>query len=128
MYNFYWFTLCMAVNAMLLILLTINVSRLRRKHKISSGDGGNKTLLNAIRVHGNGTEQVPIFALLILALSFARASSTELAVLVIAFTASRFIHAYGMIFRTLLARQLGAIVTYIAQAAAVVILLLTINI
>ncbi len=56
-----------AAHAVLLVLLTLNVVRLRRKLKIGIGDGGERSLRRAIRVHGNFIEFVPT-ALLGLAL------------------------------------------------------------
>ena len=123
MENYYWFSLFVALNATLLVLLAVNVSYLRLKLRVSSGDGGHKQLMKAMRVHANGIEQVPIFALLILGLSFVGASQTILAVLVLAFTFSRLSHAVGMLYRKHLARQIGAGLTYLLQLAASVILL-----
>ena len=125
MQNFYWFAVCVAANGFLLLLLTVNVSRLRIKHRISYGDGGNKQLVTAIRVHGNGTEQVPVFALIILALSFLDASMLLISSLVIGFTLSRLIHAFGMLGRKPVLRQAGAAITYVSQAVAALTLMLS---
>lgn len=127
MQDYHWFLLFITANCLLLLSLTVNVSRLRLKYKISYGDGGNKQLMNAIRVHSNGTEQVPIYALGILALTFFNTSNTLLSLLTIVFTLSRIIHAYGMLFRSQIMRQLGAGVTYISQGAVILILLLNFN-
>ena len=122
--DYYWFNLLVVSNGLLLLLLTINVSRLRMTRKIGVGDGGNKQLLAAIRVHSNGTEQVPMFVLIILALMFAGGSEALISSLVITFTGSRLMHAYGMLFRHLRLRQIGAAITYVAQAIALVGLML----
>lgn len=124
MHDFYWFTLFVAANSLLLLLLTINVSRLRIKNKISLGDGGNTDLNKAIRVHANGTEQAPVYGLILLSLVYAGASNTVLMLLVISFTLSRVIHAYGMLCKSPISRRMGAAVTYLAQGAAVVSLLI----
>ncbi|RRJ82900.1 MAPEG family protein [Aestuariirhabdus litorea] len=124
MINFHWFALFAALNGLLLLLLTINVSRLRMKHRISYGDGGNRELMLAIRVHANGVEQVVIFGLVLLALALLRAPQWLQEALVVGFTLSRLAHAYGMLGRVHRMRQLGAAVTYLAQAVAVVALLL----
>ena len=125
MQNFYWFAVCVAANGFLLLLLTVNVSRLRIKHRISYGDGGNKQLMTAIRVHGNGTEQVPVFALVILALSFLDATSWLISSLVISFTLSRLVHAIGMLGRRPELRRAGAAITYLSQAVAVLALMVS---
>ncbi len=41
-----------AALALLLVALSINISRLRIAHKISFGDGGIKELTAAVRAHG----------------------------------------------------------------------------
>ena len=123
MEKFYWFSLFVAANGFFLLLLAVNISILRVKHKVSYGDGGNKRLMKAIRVHCNGTEQVPIFGLTILALTLTNASDIVLSSLVIVFTLSRFMHAYGMLFRQHILRQIGALVSYLSQVVAVVALL-----
>lgn len=123
MQDFYWFILFIAANGTILLLLTVNVSRLRLKHKIAWGDGENTDLMKAIRVHANGTEQVPIYGLIILSLVFTGSSNIVLSSLVVAFTLSRVIHAYGMLCKKPILRQAGAAVTYAAQCAAVLVLL-----
>lgn len=127
MQDFYWFILLVAANSSILIALTINVSRLRMKHKVSWGDGGNKDLMKAIRVHSNGTEQVPIYALIILSLSFTTTTGIVLPILVATFTLSRLIHAYGMLCRKPILRRVGAAVTYVSQLAATIALLASLN-
>lgn len=42
------------------IYLSMNVIKLRRRHKIGVGHGGNEELARAIRIHGNFIEQVPL--------------------------------------------------------------------
>jgi len=106
----------------------MNVSRLRIKHRISLGDGGNKCLMAAIRTHGNSVEQLPLFALIILTLTLLSASTNLLASLVIGFTLARFSHAYGMLYRVFIARRIGSAFSYIFQlisAASVCLLLLS---
>lgn len=115
MIDYFWFSLLVGVNALLLVVLTVNVSRLRIKHRVSLGDGDVKPLRNAIRTHANGTEQVPIFALIVLALTLSGVSNTLLAVLVMTFTFSRFCHAFGMFANVFLFRRIGMGLTYVLQ-------------
>jgi len=122
--NFYWFSLFLVMNSLILVLLAINVSLIRIRNKISYGDGGNKELLKAIRVHANGIEQVPVFSLLLLALTLNSASSSVLSAFVVVFTFARCSHAVGMLFGIHRARQVGAGITYLLQCVAVVVLLL----
>ena len=86
MQDFYWFIAFTLSNGLILLMLAINVSRLRIKNQIGRGDGGNIELIKAISAHANGTEQVPIFSLMILSLEFAKATSALLAFLVVTFT------------------------------------------
>jgi uncharacterized membrane protein YecN with MAPEG domain len=120
MNEYFWFSALVAINSLLILALAMNVSRLRIKHKISLGDGGNNNLLTAIRAHCNGVEQLPVFAIIILALTFLKISATVLSIFVIGFTLARFCHAYGMLSRLFFARRLGAGFTYIFQVIATV--------
>ncbi|HEY7772692.1 MAG TPA: MAPEG family protein [Marinagarivorans sp.] len=120
--SYFWFSVFVASNSLLLFMLAMRVSLLRLKLGISTGDGDNPQLFKAIRAHSNGVEQVPIFGLLVLALSFNQLRSDYLAALVIVFTLARVCHGLGMNYRIYRARQLGAGVTYLLQIAAAVIL------
>lgn len=55
-----------ALAAVLLTGLSLNVSRLRMRHRISLGSGGHKALQLAVRAHGNALEQSLLFFLLLL--------------------------------------------------------------
>ena len=57
-----------AAAALGLILLSLRVIRLRRRHRISIGHQGSDEMERAIRVHGNFVEYTPFF-LILLALS-----------------------------------------------------------
>jgi uncharacterized membrane protein YecN with MAPEG domain len=120
MENYFWFSLLIAINSLLVLLLAMNVSRLRMKYKISLGDGGNKCLMTAIRAHCNALEQLPIFTIVMIALTYLAASTTLLSTLVIGFTLARIFHAYGMLYRVFVARRIGAGFTYIFQLIAAI--------
>ena len=118
--DYFWFSLLIAMNSLLVLGLAMNVSRLRIKHKISLSDGGNKCLMAAIRTHCNALEQLPIFALVMIALTYLGTSTTLLSTLVIGFTIARIFHAYGMLYRVFIARRIGAGFTYVFQLIAAV--------
>jgi len=118
--NYFWFSLLIAMNSLLVLGLAMNVSRLRIKHEISLGDGGNQCLMAAIRTHCNALEQLPIFAIVMIALTYLGTSTTLLSTLVIGFTLARIFHAYGMLYRVFIARRIGAGFTYIFQFIAAV--------
>lgn len=120
--NFFWFAIFILLNTIILYLLAANVSRLRLKLRISVGDGGNSEMVYAIRAHCNGVEQVPIFALIVLALTLLQTSDMVLAMLAVVFTVARVFHAYGMIFRSFLSRRIGAATTYVLQLVGIVAL------
>ena len=122
--DFTWFSIFVALNTLLLLLLSLNISRLRIINKIANGDGDNKTLRQAIRAHGNGIEHTPIYGLAILALSFLQLGTSWLATLVLAFTVARLLHAYGMLFKHFNARRVGSSLTFLLQGISVVALFL----
>jgi len=122
--SYFWFSILVATNSLLVLSLAVNVSRLRIKHKVSFGDGGNNSLMAAIRTHGNALEQIPIFAIMLLTLTYLEASTGLLAILVIGFTLSRFFHAYGMLYQVFVARRIGAGFTYIFQFVVAILILL----
>lgn len=123
MSQYYWFIIFVSLNAFMLVGLAGYVSTLRLRYRISFGDGGNKHLLEAIRTHANGAEQVPIFALLIFGLSLASYSQKAIAIFVVSFTAARVTHAVGMLFRKQIFRQVGSGLTYLLQLLVAVVLL-----
>ena len=122
MSSYFWFSVFVASNGLLLFMLAMRVSLLRTKFGISTGDGDNPVLFKAIRAHSNAVEQVPMFALLILALSFNALRSDYLAALVIVFTLARISHGIGMNYRIYRARQLGAGLSYLLHVVAAVLL------
>lgn len=113
-----------ALCGLLLLLLSMHISRLRFKHKVSLGDGGVSPLLRAIRLHGNTTEHVPIYLLLSLAYELSVGSDTLLLVTGIAFFAARLVFSWGLLTKVFTRqRQLGAMLTYLTQLTLVVALL-----
>jgi len=123
MSDYLWFSIFVLVNAVILFALAVNVSRVRLKYRVSYGDAGHSDLKLAIRAHGNCYEQVPIYALLILSLSLLSTSDVILSILVVLFSASRLLHAYGVIGKAYLIRRTSAIITYVLQLGAIAVLL-----
>jgi hypothetical protein len=121
--NFIWFYVFVAFNAALLLLLAMNVSRVRMRERIAHGDGGNIAMKAAIRAHGNGIEFVPIFGLVILALCMNQTPNNWVAGLVIAFSLGRVLHAIGMLTTAMQARRMGAGLTFSLMLAATVLLI-----
>jgi hypothetical protein len=120
--NFTWFYGFVAFNAALLVLLAMNVSRVRMRERIAHGDGDNIALKAAIRAHGNGIEFVPVYGLVVLALCMNQTPASWIAPLVVGFSLGRVLHAIGMLTAAMQARRLGAGLTFSLMLAAVVLL------
>ena len=113
------------LHLILLLVLSVMVTRQRRQHKVVIGDGGVPELTQAIRAFGNATEYVPaaLIALVILALT----GAAPLLIHSIGATlfAGRLLHAIGLS-RTSGAswpRAVGVLATWIAYIGAAAALL-----
>jgi uncharacterized membrane protein YecN with MAPEG domain len=109
----------------LLLVLSVLVTRQRRKHRVSLGDGGVPSLAQAIRAFGNATEYVPsaLAGLAILALVAAPPLFIHVAGIVL--FVGRLLHAFSLSrsSEATMTRAIGALATwiaYIAIAAALV--------
>ncbi len=120
---YFWFTLFIGLNGLLLTLLGMNVSRCRMKHRVGNGDGGVAELRHAIRAHGNAVEHCLLFALLLLALCMQGNASGLTGFLVIAFTGVRVLHALSMLQARFKLRQLTAGGTYALELMASLLVL-----
>jgi uncharacterized protein len=81
---------------LLLLFLAYRVVRLRRGEKIGMGDGGNKQLALAIRVHANFIEYTLPALFLILLLELNGFSPKKIHALGIALVCARLLHAIGL--------------------------------
>lgn len=54
-----------ALSALLMLALAGNVVRLRQRHKVGLGDGGQTALSCAVRAHANASEYLPLALLLL---------------------------------------------------------------
>ena len=84
------------VLTLMFIRLSFNVIGLRRKNKISLGDGGIDTLDRAIRAHGNFAEYVPLGLVLMGCLELNGAPLLLVAVLGALLVSGRYFHAKGI--------------------------------
>lgn len=118
------FFICAGLLGLLVILLTLNVGRLRTQKKIYLGDGGDAELLAAIRVHANLLEFAPLCLLLIyMASDFYGFWMTAClsAVLLLA----RLLHAGGMLGFLPQGRFLGAAGTTLVLAFVSILLIIS---
>lgn len=98
--------------ALLLVKLSLQVISLRRKHRISLGDGGNAELQAAIRTQGNATEYIPITLILMMLLEWATVSWWIIHLAGIALLVSRILHASAVKTGNVKRRALGMKITF----------------
>lgn len=96
---------------LLIVRLSISVIKLRRKYRISLGDGGNEELQVAIRAHANALEYIPITLLLLLMLELTGAPKILIHLLGLVLITGRIIHAIGLSGGDLQKRVLGMQIT-----------------
>ena len=82
--------------AMLVVLLVVVVVKLRRSLRIGIGDGGNRDLARAIRVHGNAIESIPLFLVLLGVYELNHGHPNALHFFGGVFFLARVLHAWGL--------------------------------
>lgn len=82
--------------ALLNLWLGLRISRLRRRHGVSIGHGGNSALAVRMRAHANFVEYTPFFLILLLLVELAHGSQAWLWLVAILFVLGRIVHAFGM--------------------------------
>lgn len=114
-----------AILSLLLIGLSLNISRLRMRHQVAFGEGGKTDLLKAVRAHGNSLEQSVLFiVLLYLGETSGQISPALTAALGFAFIMLRLLYCTGLFARLLLLRQASHALTLLVLLAVTVLLLL----
>ncbi|MAZ04590.1 MAG: hypothetical protein CMN56_15760 [Sneathiella sp.] len=109
-----------ALLGLIFFFLSLRTSLVRRRAKVSLGDGGNTELQMAIRAHGNFIEYVPISLLLMAFLEMRTVSIYVIIVLGVMLVAGRCCHAIGISranasFRL---RQIGAVLSLLVLLIA----------
>lgn len=82
--------------ALLMLILKLNVGRVRSAEKVLFGDGGSAPLQRAIRAQGNAVEDVPVVLIGIFALAAMTAPVWLIHGLGGTFLAGRILHAIGI--------------------------------
>jgi uncharacterized membrane protein YecN with MAPEG domain len=100
-----------SLSALLIVKLALPVINLRRKNRVSVGDGGNEQLQLAIRTHANAVEWVPITLLLLLTLELNGAPTMLIHALGATLLIGRILHAMGLPANNLKKRVLGMQIT-----------------
>lgn len=97
--------------ALLIVRLTLSVIKLRRKNRVSVGDGGNEELQLAIRAHANAVEYIPITLLLLLTLELNGAPQILIHIVGATLLIGRILHAIGLPAKDFKKRVLGMQIT-----------------
>lgn len=85
-----------ALGALLLLVLALRISLIRRSAHVGIGDGGNHELVKRIRAHANATEYLPIALLLLLLLDLGQTPPLWLHVFGVVLIVGRVLHAIGL--------------------------------
>jgi len=86
----------LGILALLYLVLGLQVSRLRRGHRVTFGDGDNIKLRSAIRAHGNFAEYVPVIVLLVALLEMSGLPAIRIHLLMGVLLVARLLHPLGM--------------------------------
>ena len=81
----------------LLVLLSFNVIRYRRRNKLALGENGNLELTRAIRAHGNFVEYTPLFLVMLAMAEVQSLPAYVIHLLGAAFVVGRLAHAYSLL-------------------------------
>lgn len=100
-----------SLSALLIARLSLAVIKLRRKNRVSVGDGGNEQLQLAIRTHANAVEYIPITLLLLLMLELNGAPTILIHVLGGTLLVGRILHSMGLPEKDFKKRVLGMQIT-----------------
>ena len=85
------------LNTLLLLGLALNVSRIRRREKISLGTGSHTLLERAVRAHANGIENVALGQVCLWLLATLGLEPIWVHVLGFALTFGRVFYSYGLL-------------------------------
>lgn len=100
-----------SLSALLIVKLALSVIKLRRKNRVSVGDGGIEELQLAIRTHANAVEWIPITLLLLLMLELNGAPTMLIHALGAILLIGRILHALGLPASDIKKRVLGMQIT-----------------
>lgn len=89
-------TLYAGLFGLFMLVLKINVGRVRTAEKIAFGDGDNEALQRAVRVQGNAVEDVPLVLIGLISLGLLDAPVLLIHGLGASFLAGRVLHAIGL--------------------------------
>lgn len=101
--------------ALVFLFLSFNIIRLRFKLKVGVGDGGERTLIKAVRAHGNFSEYIPLALILLAGYELSNANVVLLHTLGATLLVGRILHAVGLSksIGTSMPRFVGMISTFV---------------
>jgi uncharacterized protein len=104
----------------LLLVLSVLVTRQRRKHHVEIGDGGVPAVNQAIRAFGNATEYIPAALVALGMLALVSAPPLLIHMIGLVLFVGRVLHAVGLSRSTAASwpRAVGVLATWIAYIAA----------
>ena len=124
--SYYAFGFYAALNALMMLILGMLVTRARVKTQTDIGDAGKPEMAGPLRAHANNTEWVPMALLLMWALTISAfgASIWVIHAIGISLTVGRILHAIGLTRSTGPSplRFAGSILTWIAYVIGIVAL------
>jgi uncharacterized membrane protein YecN with MAPEG domain len=111
-----------AINAAIMLALSLLVVRARVKTEVEIGDGGDPLMMGPLRAHGNNTEYVPVPLLLMLMTASLGGSFWLVHAIGLPLTLGRIVHGVGLSGNvgTSLLRFIGMILTWFAFTAGIV--------
>ena len=112
--------------AILLMVLSVRVMRLRGRHNVGIGDGGHEDLARAIRVQANFVEYVPVALLLLLCVDLVGDAKWIVHLLGILLLIGRVCHAVGLSGSSgrSLGRAVGVVLTFVVLIVAAALAIL----
>lgn len=115
-----------ALLALLFFFLSVRTLRLRKTLRIGVGDGGDKAMIRAMRVHANFAEYTPIALLLAFMLEMTGTYSWLVHVVCACLLVGRISHAYGVsqVNEDLRFRVAGMALTFLSLLGSALSLLL----
>ena len=111
-----------AINAAIMLVLSMLVVRARFKTEVEIGDGGDPAMMGPLRAHANNTEYVPVPLLMLLIIYSLGGSFWLVHAVGLPLTIGRIVHGIGLSGNvgTSLLRFIGMILTWIAFIAGIV--------
>ncbi len=113
-----------SIFAVMVVLLSFQVSLRRARLNVTHGDANDETLRRRIRAHGNFVEYAPLALVVLGLLEIAPTSRVALLVLAAGFVVARLLHAIGMLYTSgATLRAAGMLIQHAAFLGAAIFLL-----